>query len=550
MATYPSDATAPVTAFPVVAEITYSSTGASRTYFNLPTTVAHKGEVTAFLDGALQQTSTYDLANAGQSINFVTAPNATELIVKTISLPERFRLTRSFPSVRSIDYSNTTATTVDSNTYVVNANTETFAIPSGVNVSSATEIMVFLGGVLQRSSAFTFPSITLGTAGIDIGDNTATKLLLNFDGTNGATTTTDASDSAHTVTFNGDAQLATADKVFGDSSLKLDGTGDYLSIAASTDFTFLTDDMTIETYFNVAADVTTNASILSKFESINRYYSLRVVGANSNVGFVYIDQTNDANIELYGGNVNGAISYHVAVSRDDSTNNVMLYVNNVLVANGYLGANVAGQAMGGVTEIGRTGSFNTTGEPLNGHIDALRISRARRYYGNGIEPANTAPTVIGGAPLGSGIDKGVNEDGETLSIRVFDAEITSLDRFSSMADRKPDKGFSTSKQFDVATFTSQSGYEKRRLKSRRSKRQYSLSYTNITGVEKTAIENFYNARSGEHEAFTFDLSHLNESGTITSRFSGPLQIEQVLSAGANLTQNFYTVSFNLQEVFD
>ena len=34
MATYPSDATAPVTAFPVVAEVTYSSTGASRTYFN------------------------------------------------------------------------------------------------------------------------------------------------------------------------------------------------------------------------------------------------------------------------------------------------------------------------------------------------------------------------------------------------------------------------------------------------------------------------------------------------------------------------------------
>ena len=119
-----------------------------------------------------------------------------------------------------------------------------------------------------------------------------------------------------------------------------------------------------------------------------------------------------------------------------------------------------------------------------------------------------------------------------------------------MADRKPDKGFTTTRAFDVATFTSQSGYEKRRLKSRRTKRAYSLQYTNITGVEKTAITNFYNARSGTFEAFNFDLSHLSESGTITARFEGPLNVDQVLSTGSNLLENFYTVSFNLQEVYD
>ena len=74
--------------------------------------------------------------------------------------------------------------------------------------------------------------------------------------------------------------------------------------------------------------------------------------------------------------------------------------------------------------------------------------------------------------------------------------------------------------------------------------------TNVTGVEKTAIENFYNARSGEFEAFSFDLSHINESGTITTRFDGTLKVQQVLSTGSQLTENFFTVSFNLKETFD
>ena len=119
-----------------------------------------------------------------------------------------------------------------------------------------------------------------------------------------------------------------------------------------------------------------------------------------------------------------------------------------------------------------------------------------------------------------------------------------------MADRKPDRGITSERAFDAIKFESQSGYEKRRLRSRRAKRKYNISYTNVTGIEKTAIEDFYTARSGEFQAFSFDLSHINESGTITTRFDGPLKINQVLSTGPNLTQNFYTVQFNLQEVYD
>ena len=158
--------------------------------------------------------------------------------------------------------------------------------------------------------------------------------------------------------------------------------------------------------------------------------------------------------------------------------------------------------------------------------------------------ANNIQTNLSSAPLGS-IDTR-----DSLAIRVFDAEISTSDRFTSMIDRKPDRGFTSERNFDTIKFESQAGYEKRRLRSRRSKRSYDLTYTNVTGIEKTAIENFYNARSGEFESFSFDLTHINESGTITTRFDGSLKVSQIYSSGPALTDNFYTVSFKLMETYD
>ena len=125
-----------------------------------------------------------------------------------------------------------------------------------------------------------------------------------------------------------------------------------------------------------------------------------------------------------------------------------------------------------------------------------------------------------------------------------------ISSFSSMSDRLPDSGYQVDRTYSSIIFESEAGYEKRRLRSRRAKRSINLTYTNVTGLEKTAIENFYNARSGEYESFNFNLSHINDSGTITVRFDGSLQVNHVLSAGANLLSNFYTISFKLKETFD
>lgn len=136
---------------------------------------------------------------------------------------------------------------------------------------------------------------------------------------------------------------------------------------------------------------------------------------------------------------------------------------------------------------------------------------------------------------------------------TYPTDATSLfttDRFTSMADRKPDKGYATQNEFNTIIFESESGYEKRRLRSRRSKRSYELKYTNITGLERYAIEKFYADRSGSFESFYLNLSHLNEAGTVLVRFDGTIKADHVLSAGPNVLENFYSVSFTLKETYD
>src|SRR5262245_11711181 len=84
------------------------------------------------------------------------------------------------------------------------------------------------------------------TASGAVTNPAAPVLLLHMNGTDGSTTFTDSSASAHTVTPNGDAQIDTAQSKFGGASGLFDGTGDYLDIPGDTDVQFGTGDFTID----------------------------------------------------------------------------------------------------------------------------------------------------------------------------------------------------------------------------------------------------------------------------------------------------------------
>lgn len=72
-----------------------------------------------------------------------------------------------------------------------------------------------------------------------------TKMLLHFDGADGATATVDAVAAPHTITFNGNAQLDTGFKKFGTAALLLDGIDDYLGSWLDAGMQFGADEFSI-----------------------------------------------------------------------------------------------------------------------------------------------------------------------------------------------------------------------------------------------------------------------------------------------------------------
>lgn len=74
-------------------------------------------------------------------------------------------------------------------------------------------------------------------------DDSYTTALLHMNGTDGSTTFTD--ESGKVWTANGNAQIDTAQSVFGGASGLFDGTGDYLSCPDSNDF-YLNADFTVD----------------------------------------------------------------------------------------------------------------------------------------------------------------------------------------------------------------------------------------------------------------------------------------------------------------
>lgn len=89
-----------------------------------------------------------------------------------------------------------------------------------------------------------------------MGNDGYTKLLLHFDGADTAQVTSDSSRSAHAVTFNGTAQIDTAQKVFGVSSIIFDGNSDYITIPWESGFDFGTGDFTIDFYYRTPSETT------------------------------------------------------------------------------------------------------------------------------------------------------------------------------------------------------------------------------------------------------------------------------------------------------
>jgi hypothetical protein len=207
----------------------------------------------------------------------------------------------------------------------------------------------------------------------------------HFDGADGATTATDFStaQAAKTITFGGNAQLDTAQSVFGTASLLLDGTGDYTQLARSTDFDFGSGDFTID--MRVRFNSVTAADFMTSYSS------------STNRGWIFGYQSADSKIKLYADN-NGtenvgvswtpstATWYHVAVVR--STTSIFFFIDGTQVGttqtaslNGYNGDSA---------EVERIGLGPVALGALNGWIDEIRVSKGIARWTSGFTPPSAA----------------------------------------------------------------------------------------------------------------------------------------------------------------
>ena len=235
-------------------------------------------------------------------------------------------------------------------------------------------------------------------AGQSSGETNFNKvsLLLPFDGSDTATSTSDESDNSHTITFAGTAQLDTAQKKFGTASLLLDGDSDYIQVADHDSFDFDAGNFTVECWIRFAA--LGNNTIFSHWAN----------GTASSMSY-YLTYFNGSGILRLGhylsGNADTSYSwspstgtwYHIALERSGTT--IKVYIDGTSV----ISVAASTTALRDSEDPFRVGVFNdaSTGSPsldwyFNGHIDDLRMTKGLARYGTNFTPPTSAHETTGG----------------------------------------------------------------------------------------------------------------------------------------------------------
>lgn len=222
-----------------------------------------------------------------------------------------------------------------------------------------------------------------------------TKLLLHFNGTNGSTTFID--EMGHAVSGTGNAQLDTSRKVFGTASLKLDGVGDWISVADSIDWAFGTEDFTIDfwiTFASLSVEYYSAGFFRQYVAAVAQVFFGWVPGATNKLLFwasTGSPATNQASYEV-AWTPSLLTPYHLAVVRSGS--NLFFFINGVkqtLTVNTAIGTNSLPD-VAAVLDIGR---YNDTGGSGSCQvwIDEFRVSKGIARWTKNFTPPDAEYSV-------------------------------------------------------------------------------------------------------------------------------------------------------------
>jgi len=148
--------------------------------------------------------------------------------------------------------------------------------------------------------------------------------LIHFDGVDTATAAVETV-AGKTITFGGTAQLDTAQKKFGLSSLLLDGNSDYITLPSHADWQFGTGPFTIDGQFRIHTDQ--DCVLVGQYVDANNYWYLKYSATDSKLYFkVMIATVTKAD---YSVTWNPALDtwYHLELARNTTT--VYLFIDDV-----------------------------------------------------------------------------------------------------------------------------------------------------------------------------------------------------------------------------
>lgn len=233
-------------------------------------------------------------------------------------------------------------------------------------------------GTLMASS----PPATSTGDGTGTPTWSAVALLLGFEGADGATTATDESGSAHTLSFNRFAHLTTTAPLAGNASLALDGSlTTYVSAGKSPDWT-LPGKFTMELLMQPATTAYGMSGLLSAWTNSTGGCSFRLSYFYSSATSKYLkldwsptgSSTTFTTIQSTATNIDQSVRHHVAVDRDAS-DTVRLYLDGAMVASATVsgGIDPATALLIGAAQSNGANSFN-------GLIDEVRVTKGEALY--------------------------------------------------------------------------------------------------------------------------------------------------------------------------
>lgn len=225
----------------------------------------------------------------------------------------------------------------------------------------------------------------------------AVKLLLGFEGANNATTTTDESNSANTMTMNGggsNAKISTAQFKFGSSSCVFDGSGDevYCQQTSPTpnDFDFGSGAFCFEAWVRFATSGATVGSIGGQWGAASPSWFLYLTGGN--LRFRYAQTGGAGNVDVQSAWAPAQNTWYHVCADKDASNKVRTYIDGVMQASQTIATAMqshsgSGSRMG----LGLIPDFAGFAD-LNGYLDEVRCIKGYTPYGSdaGFTPPTTA----------------------------------------------------------------------------------------------------------------------------------------------------------------